>query len=145
MNSAYTSAVAALCGPAIGAQASFATTWLTQHHHDESRRRSQEHTRRERIFVEFIDLSSRAYVDALLQTSIEDPSKLVPLYAAVGKLRLFASERTIEAAENVVSRVIETHYQPKFDLQTKPAVDQKFDILREFTENCRAELRRYDH
>jgi hypothetical protein len=83
-------------------------------------------------------------VDALLQTSIEDPSKLVPLYAAVGKLRLFASERTIEAAENAVSRVIETHYQPKFDLENKPEVDQKFDILREFTEQCRSELRGYD-
>ena len=43
--------------------------------------------------------------------------------------------RTIEAAEKVVSCVIEADYEPKFDLQTKPAVDQKFDILREFTEN----------
>jgi hypothetical protein len=144
MNTAYISAIAALCGSVIGALASFATTWLTQHHQDERRRRSQEIARRERMFVEFIDLSSRAFVDALLQTSIEDPSKLVPLYAAVGKLRLFASERTIEAAENAVSRVIETHYQPKFDLENKPEVDQKFDILREFTEQCRSELRGYD-
>jgi hypothetical protein len=85
--------------------ASFATTWLTQHHQDERRRC-------ERMVVEFIDLSSKAFVDALLQTSIEDPAKLVPLYAAAGKSRLFASKRTIEAADKVVSRIIETHCTP---------------------------------
>jgi hypothetical protein len=145
MNAAYISALAALCGSVIGALASFATTWLTQHHQDERRRRSQEIARRERIFVEFIDLSSKSFVDALLQTTIEDPAKLVPLYAAVGKLRLFASERTVKAADEVVGRVIETHYQPKVDLQAKPKFDQSFDILREFTERCREELRGYDN
>jgi hypothetical protein len=142
MNAASISAIAALCGSMIGALASFATTWLTQHHQDERRRRSQEIARRERMFVEFIDLSSKAFVDALLQTSIEDPAKLVPLYAAAGKLRLFASKRTIEAADKVVSRIIETHYQPKIDLHAKLEVDPSFDILREFTERCREDLRR---
>jgi hypothetical protein len=143
MNAAYISAIAALCGSVIGALASFATTWLTQHHQDERRRHSQENARRERIFGEFIDLSSKAFVDALLQTSIEDPARLIPLYATIGKLRLFASDRTIETAEKVVSQIIETHYQPKFDLQTKPALGPKFDILHEFTKSCRAELRKH--
>ena len=59
MNAASISAIAALCGSMIGALASSATTWLTQHHQDERRRR-------ERMVVEFIDLSSKAFVDALL-------------------------------------------------------------------------------
>jgi hypothetical protein len=76
--SAYISAIAALFGSAIGALASLATSW----------------TRRERIFLEFIDLASKAFADALLQTSIQDPSKVILLYATMGKLRLFAwSER----------------------------------------------------
>jgi hypothetical protein len=90
--------------------------------------------------VEFIDLSSKAFIDALLQTSIEDPSKLIPLYATMGKLRLFASERTVEAAEKVMSRVVETYYTPKFDLRTIPSVDHNLDILRQFAERCRAEF-----
>ncbi len=145
MTSAYISAIAALCGSVIGALVSIATTWLTQHHQDESRRRAQEYTRRERIFVEFIDLSSKAYIDALLETSIKDPAKVVSLYATMGKLRLFASGGTVEAAEKVMSRILETYYRPKFDLQNRPAVDHTSDILREFSERCRAELRAYEH
>ena len=93
MNPAYISALSALSGSAIGALASLATTWLTQHHQDERRQRAQENVRRERVFVEFIDLSSKAFVDALQRTSIQDPSHIVPLYATMGKLRLFASDR----------------------------------------------------
>lgn len=144
-DSAYISAIAALCGSIIGALVSIATTWLTQHHQEESRRRAQEYTRRERIFVEFIDLSSKAYVDALLETSIKDPAKVVSLYATMGKLRLFASGGIVEAAEKVMSRILETYYGPKFDLENRPAVDHTSDILREFSERCRAELRAYEH
>jgi hypothetical protein len=64
MNPAYISALSALFGSAIGAFASLATTWLTQRHQDEVRQRAQVNIRRERVFVEFIDLSSKAFVDA---------------------------------------------------------------------------------
>jgi hypothetical protein len=141
VNPAYISAISALCGSAIGALASLATSWLTQRHQDETRREAQENTRRERIFVEFIDLASKAFVDSLLQTSIEDPSKIILLYATMGKLRLLASERTVEAAEKAMNKIVETYYAPKFDLRTKPAIDQSLDILRDFTTRCRAELR----
>jgi hypothetical protein len=59
----------------------------------------------------------------------------------VGKLRLFASNRTVKAAEQVMQRIVETYYAPQFDLKKRPSVDEKSDILREFTETCRAELR----
>jgi hypothetical protein len=143
VDSAYVSAIAALCGSAIGALASLATTWLTHRHQDESRRRAEENARLARIFEEFIDSSSKAFLDALVQTSMENPSKVIPLYATMGKLRLFASERTFEAAEKVMSRVVETYYAPKVDLHTRPAIDRNLDVLREFVETCRAELRRY--
>jgi hypothetical protein len=126
----------------MGDVASLATTWLTHRHQQENRRRAGENTRLERIFEEFIDSASKAFGDALLQTSMEDPSKVVPLYATMKKLRLFASQRAVEAADKVMSRVVETYYAPKFDLQTKPAANDDIDILREFVEMCRAELRR---
>ncbi len=144
MNPAYISALSALFGSAIGALASLATTWLTQHHQDEVRQRAQENVRRERVFVEFIDLSSKAFVDALQRTSIQDTSRIIPLYATMGKLRLFASDRTIEAAEQVMDRIIETYYSPELDTQTRPDLGRKSDVLREFAERCRAELRGYD-
>ena len=61
----------------------------------------------------------------------------------MGKLRLFASIRTVEAAEQVMQRIVETCYAPQFDLKQRPPIDAKSDILREFTEICRAELRGY--
>jgi hypothetical protein len=137
MNPAYISALSALFGSAIGAFASLATTWLTQRHQDEVRQRAPVNIRRERVFVEFIDLSSKAFVDALQRTSIQDTSQIMPLYATMGKLRLFASDRTIEAAE----RVIETYYTPELDTQRRPDLGRKSDVLREFAECCRAELR----
>ena len=81
MDPVYVSAISALFGSAIGALASLATTWLTYRHQDESRRRAEESARLARIFEEFIDLSSKAFLDALVQASMEDPSKFVPLYA----------------------------------------------------------------
>ena len=141
MTPAYISALSALFGSLIGAFASLATTWLTQRHQDESRRRAQQNVRRERVFVEFIDLSSKAFVDALQETSIGDARNVMPLYATMGKLRLFASARTIEAAERVMDRIIETYYSPKLDTRTRPDLGRKSDVLREFAECCRAELR----
>jgi hypothetical protein len=142
MNPAHITAISILCGSAMGAVASLVTTWLTHRHQNENRRRAGENARLERIFEEFIDSASKAFGDALLQTSMEDPSKVVPLYATMKKLRLFASERAVEAADKVMSRVVETYYAPKFDLQIKPAANDDIDILREFVETCRAELRR---
>jgi hypothetical protein len=65
----------------------------------------------------------------------------MPLYATMGKLRLFASDRTIEAAEQVMERIIETYYTPELDTQRRPDLGRKSDVLREFAECCRAELR----
>ena len=40
-----------------------------------------------------------------------------------------------------MNMIVQTYYAPKFDLKTRPAIDQNLDILRDFTERCRAELR----
>jgi hypothetical protein len=89
MDVAYTSAFAALAGSAIGAFASFATTWLPQHQQERATRLAQEMSRRERLYGEFIDEASRLLADALTH-HLEEPSKMVPIYAVMGKLRLFA-------------------------------------------------------
>ena len=55
MDNAYVSALAALAGSAIGAIASFATTWLTQHGQARAQRVAQAIARREHLYSEFID------------------------------------------------------------------------------------------
>ncbi|MDZ5448578.1 hypothetical protein [Labrys sp. ZIDIC5] len=78
MDGAYLSALAALAGSSIGAFASFVTTWLNQNYQQRVQRLSNEMSRRERIFGEFIDEASRVYGDTL-ENDRTDTAKLVKL------------------------------------------------------------------
>jgi len=141
MDNAYMSAIAALAGSAIGALASFATTWLTQHAQERSQRFAQAMARREHLFGDFIEEASKLFTDALAH-QLDDPSKFVRLYALVGKLRLFASADVIVKAEEVMQRIIETYNLPNRDFrnpQDRQVGD--VDVLRAFSEACREDLR----
>ena len=141
MNPAYLSALSALAGSLIGALASFSTTWLTQHFQVRTQRRQQEMSRREKLYGDFIDEASRLFADALTH-SLGEPSKLVSLYAILGKLRLFASSRTMEVAQDVMSRIVTVYYRPPEDFQGQATIEShSLDVLRDFTEACRADLR----
>jgi hypothetical protein len=139
----YISALAALAGSGIGAIASIGTTWLAQRHQDRSQRLAQNRTRLEQIFGEFIDQASRLFADALTH-QLDDLSKLVPLYATLGKLRLYASNETILCADCVMSRIVDAYYGPNINYETqriKKAED--YDVLRAFIAACQAELNAY--
>jgi hypothetical protein len=139
MNIAYLSALAALAGSAIGALATLATTWLTQRYQDRSLRKAAENTRRERLFGEFIDIASKLLGDAITH-SLDDPAKLIPLYANLGKLRLFASKATIRSARDTLERIVDIYNSPNKNFRLSEASDDSLDILASFTENCRNEL-----
>ena len=141
MNPAYLSALSALAGSLIGALASFSTTWLTQHFQDRTQRRQQEMSRREKLYGDFIDEASRLFADALTH-SLEEPSKLGLLYAILAKLRLFASGKTMGVAQDVMSRIVIVYYRPSEDFKGQETIESNsLDILRDFTEACRADLR----
>lgn len=141
MNPAYIPALSALAGSAIGALASVATTWLSQVHQDRVQQLDREASRRERLFAEFIDQASQVFVDAMVQDRLDDPAKLVPMYASMSKLRLFATPRTIGAAEAVLESILKTYEAPPASPQaTKAEGLAAHDILRAFAESCRAEL-----
>ena len=95
MNPAYISALAALSGSAIGALASFATTWTTQNFQNRSQHVTQAAARRERLFTDFIDETSRLLADAIV-SSAQDASKFVTLYAIRSKLVLFAPPAVVD-------------------------------------------------
>jgi hypothetical protein len=140
MNNAATSAIAALAGSAIGALASFATTWLTQHAQERSQRFAQAMGRREHLYGTFIEEASKLVVDALTH-DLDDPSKLVRLYALVGQLRLFAPANVVSRAEEVMHRIVETYNLPNLDYRN-PELQQRHDadVLRPFSEACRQDL-----
>ena len=134
------SAIAALAGSAIGALASFATTWLTQHSQERAQRSAQAMALRQRLYGEFIEEASKLFTDALTH-ELDDPSKFVRLYAVVGKLRLFAAANVISRAEEVMQLIVETYHQPNRDFRNpQESQEADVDVLRAFSEACREEL-----
>lgn len=141
MNTAYVSAVAALAGSGIGALASFSTTWLTQHAEVRAQRFAKATARRELLIGEFIEEASKLLTDALTH-EFDDPSKLVRLYALVGKLPLFAPADVISQAEEAMRHIVETYNLPNVDFHhPENRQKQRVDVLRPFSEACREDLR----
>jgi hypothetical protein len=140
MDNAYMSAIAALAGSAIGALASFATTWLTQHSQEHALRFAQAMTRREHLYTEFIEEASKLFTDALTH-QLEEPSKFVRFYVLVGNLRLCASANVIVKAEEVMRQIVETYNLPNMDFRSlEDRREHETDVLRAFSEACREDL-----
>ncbi|MCB4802183.1 hypothetical protein QO001_001444 [Methylobacterium brachiatum] len=140
MNVGYVSAFAALSGSAIGALASLATTWMTQRFQDRAQRLAQTLGRRERLYDDFIDEASRLFGDAFTH-QLEDPSKMVGLYAIRSKLMLFASPCIIAESDVVMERIAKAYQADLAGFETGEHVEgDRVDVLRGFAEACRAEL-----
>ena len=140
MNNAYMSAIAALAGSAVGALASFATTWLTLYSHERAERFAQAMTRREHLYGEFIEEASKLFTDALTH-QLDEPSKFVRLYALVGNLRLCASADVIVKAEEAMHHIFETYNRPNIDFRSpRGRQENDNDVLRAFSEACREDL-----
>ena len=141
MDTASISALSALAGSGIGALASVTTTWLTQHFQSRAQRLKQEASRRERLFSTFVDEASQTYADGMVHEGLDDPARLVPLYATINKLRLFATGDTVLAAEMVLEGIVQIYEAPQSTLDPRKATVAAHDILRSFAESCRAELK----
>jgi len=139
---AYLPAVAALSGSAIGGLTSVASAWLTQRYQDRARRLSQDKTRRQSLYREFIDEASKLYADALMHDK-SDISALVSLYALIGQMRILSSLVVVERAEAVARTIIDTYFTPNRTFpEFRELVDSNtIDLLRDFTDECRGELR----
>lgn len=141
MNSAYLPALAALAGSAIGGFTSFASAWLTQNQQDRARRLSQDKSRQQKLYKQFIDEAAKLYADALVHDEAE-VSALVSVYALVSQMRVVSSAAVVEKAEAVVRMLVETYFAPnKTFLELRKLIDSHaLDPLRAFSEECRVEL-----
>ena len=96
-------------------------------------------SQRQDLYKSFIEQASRLHADALVNET-SDTSKLVNLYALIGRMRMLSSDDVIEAAEKVGHLIIETYLSPNkasFDL---PELLERMAPLRRFSEACRREL-----
>ena len=142
MDGAYVSAMAALAGSAIGALTSLMTSWLTQHAQARATLRVQDRARREALYGEFIREASKLFVDAF-EHELDDPAKLLQLYAIVSTIRLFGQPRTVDAAEQVMNRIGAAYFAPNKELHLFGDITRagELDPLFTFSQACRAELK----
>jgi hypothetical protein len=146
MDKAYISAIAALVGSIIGGLTSLATSWVTQRNQARVGELTRSRRRREKLYEQFISEASRLYIDAFGRDetqAFEQAIELVKIYSVVSQMRVLSSRRVIQAAENIVRKIVDSYAAPKktfADLRELLHHADAIDPLREFGEACRAEF-----
>jgi len=143
VDTAYLSALSALGGATIGGLASFGSSWLTQRTQLRFSQHEAVKAKREALYAEFVDETSRLYGDALGHQT-DEVTDLVKIYALIGRIRLVSPRPVITAAERIMDAISKTYLGPN---RTLHEVMDDFhrggsDFLAEFGEACRQDLGR---
>ncbi|SRR5216684_2244718 len=133
------SALAAIFGSLTGALTSSVSTWITQRHQDRRDLLAKRIFHREQLYSDFISESARTMADAV-QHNFQDPSKLVPTYALLSRIRLSSSANVLESAEGVIQHIMIAYSEPNLTPEEIQFGARREDRLREFSEIWRAEL-----
>ncbi len=134
------SALAAILGSLTGALGSSFSAWIGQRHQDRRDLLEKKISQREQLYSDFIGETARATLDAI-QNNFQDPSKLIPIYSLLGRIRLTSSTTVVESAESVVTTILKTYSEPNLtpqEIQSRAAKGD--DPLRDFGNICRGEL-----
>ena len=147
MDTAILSATSALVGSLMGGFSTFCASWVTQHRQLRSHLMLQQAATRETLYAEFIMEAAKRRTEAWSK-QLQEPDALAELYAAMERMRLISSNAVIEAAEDVIRRVIEAYADPNrtFEDLRKGLTSRDIDLdnpFKKFTEACKAELRTF--
>jgi hypothetical protein len=141
MHSSVISALAALAGAITGGLTSILASWLTQHAQARAKWLAQDKLQRQQLYREFVDTASKCYIHAL-QYDKADTLALVELFAGVSRMRILSSPKVVQRAELVARRIVDTYLEPnKTFLELREMANSgSIDLLRDFSETCRAEF-----
>lgn len=133
-------ALAAVCGSLVGALGSTLSAWIAQRHQDRRDLIAKKVFHREQLYSDFISETAQVFVDAV-QHTFHDPSRLIPSYALLSRMRLSSSIKVVESAERVVEMILKTYSQPNLTAEQIHAwAGERNDPLREFSNICRRDL-----
>jgi hypothetical protein len=140
MNPSLISALSALAGATIGGFLSILASWLVSRRQVRAQWVSHDRSRREDLYKEFIDDVAKCYVDALLHDK-PNVASLVVLYAKLSRIRVLSSRQVIECAEQLIGQINSTYSKPDKTINELQAIeDGSLDIIRDFSQACRAEF-----
>ena len=133
-----------MLGSVSGASAAIATTWISQKNQTVRERAKSETRKREILYGDFITEASQRLADAF-DHSLDEPEKLVKLYAILGRIRLVSSDAALTAAEECCDRVVDLYSEPnrKIDEIFTTLHSGELEVLKQFSDACRVELRKY--
>ena len=141
MNASVVTALAALAGAAIGGLTSVIASWLAQHAQARAQQMAQNQIRRQELYKEFIEQSSKLYLHAL-QNDAADVSALMGLYAQLSRMRILSSAAVLDSANQILKKIVDTYLEPNktFPELREMANSRLIDPLRNFSEACREEF-----
>jgi hypothetical protein len=142
MDSTLTSVLAALCGSLVGGSTPILSNFVLQRSLTQRELANREIAQREELYAEFIRQGTACYVKALSQ-NLEKADDIVVIYALVNRIKLFASESVLEAAEEFVKKLISRYGEHNLSIEEMEtvALEQHANPLSAFAMKCRAELR----
>lgn len=143
-NSATVTALAAIFGSLAGALGSTISSWIAQTHHDRQDILIKRVSHREQLYSDFISESAKVMADAA-QHTFQDPSRLIPTYALLSRIRLSSSPRVIASAERVIRTILDSYSEPNLtpeEIQSRAGkrTDKDDNPLRDFSDICRRDL-----
>jgi hypothetical protein len=97
---------------------------------------------REKLYADFIAECAKLLIDAFTHT-LEDPEKLLALYALTNRIRLTASQPVLAEAERLLTHIADQYFSRNLTLQEMRQLARSAgaDPLKGFGEACRAELK----
>jgi hypothetical protein len=142
MDTNLISAMSGVLGSLVGGSATVATAWITQKTLTRRELNVRDISKREKLYGEFIAECARLLIDAFTHT-LEDPEKLLALYALTNRIRLTASQTVLAEAERLLSHIADQYFARNLTVQEmrQLARSSGADPLKAFGEACRAELK----
>ena len=141
MDSSVISALSALSGAATGGFLSIFASWLVNRRQIRAQWLNHDRAHREELYKEFIEEAAKCHVDALLHDK-PDIASLVILYAKLSRMRVLSSSSVVQSGEQLITKIVESYSQQAktFDELHQTIKDGSLDIIRDFSETCRAEF-----
>ena len=143
-NTATLSALAALSGSALGGITPLISNYLIQRGLTKRELLSRELADRQTLYADFIQFATKVYVTATTK-QLDDVDDLIALYALVSRIRLFASEPVIGAAEQFAMRVTKRYGEASLTMEDlrNETLSPHVDPLHDFSSLCRLEMRAF--
>ncbi len=135
--------MAGVLGSLVGGGATAATAWVSARTQGKRQLIAAEMKKREALYGEFIKECCGLAIDSFGR-SLDKPEMLLTAYELLNRIRLCASERVLQQAEQAVAVIMDQYFASNLSLEETRALMRKganVDPLRPFAEACRAELK----